>query len=199
MRFTKRSFRLGLLMLALAGCAMRQPETELPSLEYYQRWTRATFQAEHAWLPQALGWLLPEAHAELPPQYQSAFSLVIEPLAGQQALDAEYHSQMVMEPATHQQARQRLGAEAYAQYQAAIGQKLACETQVEAGWAGPAPKILRLDYANRRQLLYVGGPSGPAGPEREADERNTRRYLCNAGLEAFLGEVMATLKVKQPD
>ena len=174
----------------LAGCAARPPEAgQLLRLEFYQRWTHSDFSA--AWLPEAWAWLDPAARAELPPQYQSAFSLVLEPVAGVQALDARYHYRMVTDASTQRRALRRYGSEVYQRLQTETSGKVACESKVSPGWAGPAPKLLRLDYSDRSELLYVGGPQGPDGPGRT--EQGLRRYLCREGLQALLGEILAEL------
>ncbi|HEY9844181.1 MAG: hypothetical protein ACAI44_06425 [Candidatus Sericytochromatia bacterium] len=176
----------------LSGCAGVKAATQrLQRLEYYQRWTRPSFPQASSARP-GLG--ASAALAELPPQYQSAFSLVLEPDAVAQALDAEYHFQMVADPATHKQAKQRLGAEAYRRLMELVSQPMVCEASVEPGWAGPAPEILSLDYGERSDSLYVGGPNGPAGPGQELRSQNKRRYLCNDQLLDFLGEVVSKLK-----
>lgn len=174
----------------LAGCiGVKAATPRLQRLEYYQRWTRPQFPQASSARP-GLG----TSVAELPPQYQSAFSLVLEADAVAQALDAEYHFQMVADPATHKQAKQRLGAEAYRRLMELVSQPMVCEASVEPGWAGPAPEILSLDYGERSDSLYVGGPNGPAGPGQELRSQNKRRYLCNDQLLDFLGEVVSKLK-----
>ena len=194
---TRAAALAGLIVFGLAGCAAKQPAGDsLTRLEYYQRMTRSEFKSAHAWLPQALAWLDPAAHAEIPPQYQSAFSLVLEPLAGEEAIDAEYHFQMVTDDSTHKHARLRLGAADYRRLQALAQSKLACESSVEQGWAGPAPVMLSLQYSDRSDTLYVGGPDGPDGPSRELSEQNKRRYLCSDALKAYLDEVLGRLESK---
>ena len=179
----------------LAGCiGVKAATPRLQRLEYYQRWTRPQFPQASSARP-GLG----TSVAELPPQYQSAFSLVLEADAVAQALDAEYHFQMVVDPASHKQARQRLGADAYKRLMELSALPLACEAEVEPGWAGPAPEVLSLDYGERLDTLYVGGPNGPAGPGQELREQHRRRYLCNPEMKAFLSETIQKLQEKAPE
>lgn len=165
----------------------------LKRVEYYQRWTQGQF-------PKATG-LLPSGTArlaELPPQYQSAFSLALIPNATTRTLAAEYHAQMVMEPNTHKSAQKTLGQDAFAKLLQLTAKKVDCESTVEPGWAGPAPKMLSLSFRNRRgeERLYVGGAQGPAGPGEAAYKQNKRHYLCNDELLRFLDGVISQMAPK---
>lgn len=191
---------LALLSLLLTGCAGKpEADAKVPTrIEYYLRWSQSEFKAEHSWLQPLTTlsrWVMPAAQAELPPRYQNAFSLVITPVPGEHDLEAEYHSRMVMDPSTYFTATKRLGSGAYDRLIAETSQNLVCESKGMPGWAGPAPKLLSLEYPDRRVILYIGGPDGPPGPRDE----NKRHYLCSQGMNTFLNEAIAKLNPNPSD
>ncbi len=185
------------LLSLLAGCAS-QPEAQakVPNrIEYYLRWNQTEFKSQHSFNPlkslthTLSQWLMPAAQAELPPQYQHAFSLVITPVAGKQDLQAEFHSSMVTDPSTYFTASKRLGNKAYQRLEASAKQKIACEAKGLNGWAGPAPALLSIEFPEQKLMLYVDGPEGPPGPR----DNNRRHYLCNQGMSDFLKDAVAQL------
>lgn len=165
----------------------------LRRVEYYQRWTQARFPRDAGVLPSGTARLV-----ELPPQYQSAFSLVLIPDATTQTLAAEYHAQMVMDPKTHKSAQKTLGKAAFIRLLQLTNKKVDCESSVEPGWAGPAPKMLSLSFLDARgsELFYVGGAQGPAGPGEAAYKQNKRHYLCQDELQRFLDGVITQIAPK---
>lgn len=184
------------LLGLLTGCAS-QPEAQakVPNrIEYYLRWNQSEFKSQHSFNPikTISHWVMPAAQAELPPQYQHAFSLVITPVAGKQELQAEYHSRMVTDASTYFTASKRLDKQAYQRLEAASKQKIACETKGQNGWAGPAPALLSIEFPEQKLMLYVDGAEGPSGPR----DSNKRHYLCNQGINDFLKDTMAQVTKK---
>lgn len=156
-------------------------------IEYYQRWTQSQF-------PQSKPGS--DLSAELPPEYQRAFSLVILPDAAHQTLDVDYHAMMLMRPASHQHLHRKLGRGDYLKLTGLLNQKLACESAVESGWAGPAPVLIRIERAGSSLELYTGGAQGPAGPDEASYRRNQRYYLCQDALPRYLEQVMRQLQAR---
>lgn len=188
------------LLSLLAGCASRpEAQAKIPNrIEYYLRWNQSEFKSQHSFNPiktlthTLSQWVMPAAQAEIPPQYQHAFSLVITPVAGKQELQAEYHSRMVTDPSTYFTASKRLDSNAYQRLEAASKQKIACEAKGQNGWAGPAPALLSLEFPEQKLMLYVDGAEGPSGPR----DSNRRHYLCNQGINDFLKDAMAQVTKK---
>lgn len=182
------------VLLSLGACASRepvpQPSNQVVSIDYFLRWQHADFAARYAFLNR----LLPAAQAELPPEYQKAFSLQIQLQHASQQLELDYHAQQVIDDSSHQHAHQQLGAQDYQALMLALAQPIGCETQVEPGWAGPAPILLRLQYPEREDWLYASGNNGSDGPGEALSARNTRRYLCNSGLSDLLNRWVESIK-----
>lgn len=180
--------------LSLTSCSWFSQQAhhaeKIHSLDYYHRWTHADFSARYAWLNR----FLPAAQAELPPEYQEAFSLLIEIDHQGQQLKISWHEQMVMDASTHHHKKKHTGKTEYQILMALLNQPIACETQVEKGWAGPAPKYLELEYAEHSDRIYVGGTRGPEGPGVDLSEKERRRYLCQDELLDFLQKQIRSLK-----
>jgi hypothetical protein len=179
------------------------PETfsRLESLEYFLRWDYTDFDQRYSWRARLLSkipdLLLPAAHAELPPQYQKAFSLRIIPQHKLQRLRIEYHEQMVTNDRTHKAQRFESNTQAYARLESLLSKPLSCTQGAEPGWVGPAPELLRVSYkqkASRPEDLIFADPTGKgsAGPSEEEYKRNTRRYLCNEALRQWLRQQIQT-------
>ena len=186
---------LGLcLLLSQTACASReaafQDSNQIESIDYFLRWQHSDFEAHYAWL----NLLMPAAHAELPPQYQKAFSLHVEVQHSSQQIKLDYHSQQVIDDSTHQHIQQQLGAADYLLLMLALKQGVACENKVEPGWVGPAPALLRLQYPDYEDWLYANGSEGADGPGEKLSAQNTRRYLCNTDFSALLSRWIQDLK-----
>ncbi len=183
---------LGLcLLLASTACASREPDADqLESLDYFLRWQHTDFEARYAWL----NLLLPAAQAELPPEYQDAFSLHVNLQHSSQQLELDYHAQRVIDDKSHLHAHQQLGPADYQLLMQALKQPIACENQVEPGWVGPASVYLSLQYPEREDWLYATGAEGPDGPAKILSEKSTRRYLCNPVLADLLNRWVQDLK-----
>lgn len=182
-----------IILLSLSGCwsaVSSHHSAGIKTLEYYHRWTHADFSARYAWLNH----LLPAAQAELPPEYQEAFSLLINVDHRAQKLELSWHEQMVQDDASHHHKTKQTGKAEYQALMALLNQPIACETQVEIGWVGPAPKYLELEYTEHRDRLYVGGARGPEGPGRALAEKERRRFLCQDELLDFLQKQIRSLK-----
>lgn len=167
----------------------------LESLEYFLRWDYTDFAQRYAWhsrlFRQLPHLLLPAAHAELPPQYQKAFSLRIIPQHTTQQLSIHYHEQMVTDDSTHRSQHFESGTEAYNQLQTLLAKPLSCTQRVAPGWVGPAPELLRIHYqqtASRPEDLMFAHTQnkGLAGPSEEEYRAHKRRYLCNESLKQWL-------------
>lgn len=185
---------LSLLLLQVA-CASREPASQevanqVQSIDYFLRWRHSDFEARYAWL----NLLLPAAQAELPPEYQKAFSLQIQLQHSRQQLELDYHAQQVIDDSSHQYAHQQLGAQDYQALMQALAQPIGCETQVEPGWAGPAASFVRLKYPEREDWLYASDSDGSDGPGESLSLKGTRRYLCNSALSDLLTGWVQALK-----
>ena len=196
-RFIKKRTLLVLLivsssLLNLQGCWVKQnpPGERLKTLEYYHRWGHNTFKTRYSWLNR----ILPAANAELPPEYQEAFSLLIQVNHQAQSLNISWHEQMVMDDTSHHHKQTQTGQAEYQTLMALLNQPIACETKVEMGWAGPAPKYINLEYREHRDSFYVGGAKGPEGPGIDLTEKEVRRYLCQDELLEFLQKQIRSLK-----
>lgn len=191
--------------LMLASCwpwSQDNAAQEIQSLDYHLRWDHGDFRAEygaanttlrlglHAALDSALDslsqGLMPPAHAELPPQYQEAFSLFVQFDHAARKLRLEYHEQMVMDPQTHRSFKQTLGPQEYQLLMALLSEDpLVCQSRVEPGMVGPAPKMLVLNYLDQALWVYPSGSTGYDGP---GGSEGTRRYLCKPELQSYLQE-----------
>ncbi len=155
--------------------------SELKSLEYHLRWDHDEFSAHYAWH------LIPPAKAELPPQYQKAFSLKVWPNHRLKTLKVEYHEQMVTDDSTHRSGKATLKTDSYETLAKLLSEPIACKNTVDPGWVGPSPEYLHLDYKSSRLSLFASLRSeGPAGPGRELSGNAQRRYLCNKDLMQWL-------------
>lgn len=198
----KHLWALGLLLTLQTptfamGWHQPTPQTfeKLVSLEYFLRWDYTDFDQRYSWrsrlmakLPEIL---MPAAHAELPPEYQKAFSLRVLPQHAQQRLQISYHEQMVTQDSTHQGQRFESRTEDYAQLKSLLEKPMACTQTVEPGWVGPAPELLRVSYQKAKDkpeyLLFAEmSKSGAAGPSEEDYKAHKRRYLCNPALKQWL-------------
>lgn len=187
---------LGLLAL-LPACALKpDPAHEnLESVEYFQRMDRQDFLAKYGFLPPLIDSLMPPALAELPPQYQTAFSLFLRFDHDKHQIQAEYHYQKMIDPGTHVQARKTLNEQAYRTWLKHFNSPdLACESQVGQGWAGPAPAYLQVRRKESSLLLYAGGKQGPEGPESAYAAKGLRHYLCQADLQAQLDALVTQMR-----
>ena len=181
---------LAFSLLFIQSCSWfsNQPSAtqDIQSLDYHLRWDHAEFSAQYAWI----NLLMPPAHAELPPQYQEAFSLYIVWDHSKQELALEYHKQMVMDPETHVHFKQKLGAQAYAELTKLLSRDpLICKYKVEPGMAGPAPRILNLKYTDKVRYVYPSGSSGYDGP---GNNDGIRYALCQNDLETYLQKLIRT-------
>lgn len=187
---------LGMLLL-LPSCAT-QPEPgaeNLISIEYFQRMDRQDFLAKFGFLPPLMDHLMPPALAELPPQYQTAFSLYLQFDHDKRQLLAEYHYQKLIDPQSHVSARKTLSESDYTHWLKRIEkQNLICQTQVSPGWSGPAPEYLLLRHKDSSRLIYAGGKNGPDGPDRSLSEQGLRAHLCQDELQAELDALIAQMR-----
>ena len=177
------------MLLSMSSCAwlqgQAQPTPDIQSLDYHLRWSHAEFAQRYAWL----NFLMPPAHAELPPQYQNAFSLMLRFDHQAQSLEAVYHEQMVIDNQTHRSFTRRYGAAKYTEIMTLIqAPKFICQSSVRPGMVGPAPELLTLDYADKSVWVYPSGDSGYDGP---GDSEGVRRHLCTDTLEKSLQAMIA--------
>lgn len=178
-----------MLLCALSGCSKALPSSDfesLKSIDYFLRWEHGEFAPQQSWLP--------AARAELPPQYQEAFSLYIKPNHSTQTLQAEFYERMVTDDKSQKFYKKSLQSSEYNALKTLLGQKFQCQTQVQHGWVGPAPRMMRLSFATKDHLFYVGGARGPAGPQKDLYESKTRSYLCSKELYQWMKNVIDTLK-----
>jgi len=185
------------LLAFLPGCALKpDPASQnLDSVEYFQRMDRQDFLAKFGFLPPLLDSLMPPALAELPPQYQTAFSLFLRFDHDQRQIQAEYHYQKIMDPETHVQARKTLDEAAYHLWLKRLnGTDLVCLSEVGMGWSGPAPEYLRLRRKEGTLLIYAGSKNGPEGPDREEGNKGLRRHLCQEEVQNQLDALIAQLR-----
>ena len=163
----------------------------LQALEYFLRWDYTDFNQRYSWQQHALQWFWgAPAHAELPPEYQKAFSLRVLPDHRQQQLQVNYHEQMVIDDKSHRWGSFTADKQSYQELKSLLTQQISCTQGAEQGWAGPAPQMLRLSYRNGSQpqhLMYADtSPRGPAGPSEEEYKKSVRRYLCQETLKKWL-------------
>ncbi|MBT9544221.1 MAG: hypothetical protein IV090_02395 [Candidatus Sericytochromatia bacterium] len=186
------------LLLPLPGCALKpdQAHENLESLEYFQRMDRQDFLAKYGFLPPIFDSLMPPAMAELPPQYQTAFSLFLRFDHEMRQIQAEYHYQKMIDPSTYVQARKTLDEKTYHSWLKRLNAPdLACQSEVGRGWSGPAPEYLRLRRKESATLLiYAGGNNGPEGPDDESESKGLRRHLCQAETQAELDALITQLR-----
>jgi len=184
-------------MVLLSSCLLFKPtpsDRSYESLEYFQRMDRQDFLSKYSWNT----WLIPAANAELPPQYQNAFSLYLRLDPQNEKLSAEYHFQRMIDPKSHVFIKRVLESEDYQSLSKLLEkQDLICTSQVERSWVGPAPKLLRLSRPDSKDLIYADGPGGPEGPSQELAKAGKRRHLCSEELTNYLGQVIQALKIPQ--
>lgn len=186
------------LLAHLPACALKpdQAHENLESLEYFQRMDRQDFLAKYGFLPPIFDSLMPPAMAELPPQYQTAFSLYLRFDHEKRQIQAEYHYQKMIDPATHVQARKTLDEKTYYRWLKRLNAPdLVCQSEVGRGWSGPAPEYLRLRRKESATLrIYAGGQNGPEGPDNESESKGLRRHLCQAETQAELDALITQLR-----
>ena len=168
---------------------------KLTSVEYFLRWDITDFEQRYSWGARLMAKLpelfIPPAHAELPPEYQKAFSLRVIPQHAQQRLKISYHEQMVTRDGTHKTKQFEASAEEYTTLKKLLSKPISCTHTVEPGWVGPAPELLQVNYQKAPKqpehfIFAETRKTGGAGPSEEDYKRNTRRYLCNADLKRWL-------------
>jgi hypothetical protein len=186
------------LLVLLSACRppAESPTSDLQRLEYYLRWSASRFEQEH---PQRQSWLMPPAHAELPPEHQRAFSLRLTFDHGKKQVVALWQSRMVTDAETFQRQERTYGDKTYDGMMAALNANpLTCEQRVEPGWAGPSPEMLRLTTPQGETVFYAGGPNGPDGPDEALSKRGLRRYLCGRNLMGEIEKLRADLSSSAP-
>lgn len=167
----------------------------IESLEQFQRMERQDFLKQHSWVPPLLRWLIPPVQDEIPPQYQTAFSLYLRFDHSKQQVAAEYHFQKMMDPSSYTKAHKIFGKSIYRSLVNMLeDQNLICQTQVISSWSGPAPTYLRLKWPDQTRLIYAGDENGPEGPSEEFSEENLREYLCTDQLLKQLAALQKELK-----
>jgi hypothetical protein len=188
----------GLALVLLSACrpGAEAQNPDVQSFEYYLRWSAARFEQAH---PQRQSWWMPPAQAELPPEYQRAFSLRLTFEHDKKQVTALWQSRMVADAETFQRQQRSYGEKTYGRImQALAARPLTCEQRVGPGWAGPAPEMMRLTSAQGDTLFYAGGPNGPDGPGETLRKRGLRLYLCGRGLMTEIEKLRADLSSSAP-
>lgn len=170
-------------LLAITGLLLMAslPPTQVTSVEYFVRWQRSEFRHHHGSQISWLKWFIPPAYAELPPQYQRAFSLYLQLNHSQKNIQAEWYARMVMEPESFRYSHKTYALKDYQRLLKNLNGKIRCESHVGIGWSGPSPEYIRIKTEQSQQLFYASlneknGPDGPQGKEGE------RQYLCSQAL-----------------
>ena len=163
----------------------------LNSLEYHLRWDNERFKSHYAWH------FIPSAKAELPPQYQNAFSLKITPNHKKKTLHLEYHKQMVADDKTYRYGSLTSSTENYNQLANYLSQPIECTNSVERGMVGPSPEYLALNYKKSTVWLFAStSERGYAGPGKENREKAKRAYLCNTDFSEWLNQQIKSIPLK---
>ena len=181
---------------------------DLQTLEYFLRWDATDFTQRYSHVPTPWKltlwhWLVgAPARAELPPEYQKAFSLRVQLAHSHHTLHLSYHYQRVIDDQSHHHAERILEKVAYDEFKALWSEPVSCTRPAPGDWVGPSPELIQLRYAHTptrpHHLIFASTKAtGPSGPSEEEYKAGQRRYLCTPRLKQWLLKQRQALEKKE--